>query len=83
MSILQAPTTVLLSEAAPGHYRCDGIDAVGQDAIRLKRLGICEGRSLHLVGRGDPMVLRIGESQIGLSRQLACAVQVSSCGAAG
>lgn len=70
---------MLLSEAAPGRYRCDRIDAVGQNAVRLKRLGICDGREIELLGRGDPMVLRIGESRIGLSRQLACAVAVSGC----
>jgi Fe2+ transport system protein FeoA len=45
--------------------------ATGQNAVRLKRLGICEGRVLELIGRGDPMVLRIGESRVGVSRQLA------------
>jgi Fe2+ transport system protein FeoA len=45
--------------------------ATGQNAIRLKRLGICESRELELIGRGDPMVVRIGESRVGVSRQLA------------
>ena len=70
MSIVQAPPTTL-AEARPGRYRCEQVYATGQNAVRLKRLGICEGRVLELIGRGDPMVLRIGESRVGVSRQLA------------
>ncbi len=79
MSSVQVSGPVLLSEAGPGRYRCDRIEAVGQNAIRLKRLGICDGREFELIGHGDPMVLRIGESRIGLSRQLARTVSVSCC----
>lgn len=70
---------MVLSDVRPGRFRCEAIQATGQDEIRLKRLGLCEGRVFDLVGRGDPMVLRIGESRVGLSRQLARAVSVSRC----
>ena len=75
MAIVQAPPATL-ANALPGEYQCESVWATGQNAIRLKRLGICEGRWIEIVGRGDPMILRIGDSRIGLSRQLASFVTV-------
>lgn len=76
MSTVEAHSLSLASVPA-GSYRCERIDAVGQDAIRLKRLGICTGRLIELIGRGDPMVLQIGNSRVGLSRQLAETVKLT------
>ena len=64
----------------PGTMQCLELLAEGLDAVRLKRLGICQGRSLELIGPGDPMILRIGTSQIGLSRRLASLVLVEVVG---
>ena len=75
MAIVQAPPTSL-AQAQPGRYRCENVHATGQNAVRLKRLGICQGRMVELLGQGDPMILRIGDSRIGLSRQLADLVTV-------
>jgi len=75
MSVVQAPATTL-AHARSGRYRCEKMRASGQNAVRLKRLGVCEGRVIELVGQGDPMVLRLGESRVGLSRQLAALVFV-------
>lgn len=77
MAIVQSPPFTL-ADAAPGFYRCDQVCASGQNAVRLKRLGICEGRTVELVGQGDPMVVRIGGSRVGLSRQLAKLVTVEA-----
>ncbi|QDV46225.1 FeoA domain protein [Stieleria neptunia] len=80
MAIVQAPPdpihTTTLAEIQPGRYVCREIHAAGQDAVRLKRLGVCQGRMIELVGRGDPMILKIGASRVGLSRQLAKVVLV-------
>jgi len=65
-----------LAEIAPGWVRCSGLTAEGDNSIRLRRLGICQGRLIELVGRGDPMILHVGGTRIGLSRQLASMVQV-------
>ncbi len=67
-----------LAEIQTGRVRCGKLDACGEIAIRLKRLGICVGREFELVGAGDPMVLRIGESQVGISRHLAKLVFVDA-----
>lgn len=70
MSLVQAPVS-LLSDASNGKVRCIDVHALGQDAIRLKRMGICEGRVLEVLATGNPMVLRISGTRVGLSRQLA------------
>lgn len=55
-------------------------------ALKLKRMGLCEGRRIELLRNGDPLTLRVAGTRIGLSRQAAKAVQVrvcSACAAAG
>lgn len=65
-----------LASSQPGRYRCEQIVAAGENAIRLKRLGICEGREIEVLGDRDPMVIKIGAARVGLSRQLAALVTV-------
>lgn len=67
-----------LAEIAPGLAKCGEVLATGDDAIRLKRMGVCEGREFELVSHGDPMVLRVGGARVGVSRQLASFVLVDS-----
>jgi len=54
------------------------VTATGDDGVRLKRMGLCEGRSLKVIQHGDPMILSLLNSRIGLSRRLAAAVRVLS-----
>lgn len=75
MAIVQAPPSTLAG-VKPGLYLCTDVHASGQNAVRLKRLGVCQGRVIELVGQGDPMIVRIGTSRVGLSRQLAELVTV-------
>jgi Fe2+ transport system protein FeoA len=65
-----------LSQALPGQVFCVRLDAEGEDAVRLKRMGICEGRELRILQVGDPMILLCSGARIGLSRALAEHVQV-------
>lgn len=61
-----------LSEIAqPGTFRCVSVDCVGNAMIRLKRLGICGDRLIEVIQPGDPMVLKVVGSRLGVSRQLA------------
>lgn len=46
------------------------------DAARLKRLGVCAGRVVQLVQKGDPMIIRVLGCRLGLSARLAEIVQV-------
>ena len=49
------------------------------DQARLKSLGICAGRRLQLVKGGDPIVVRVLGSRLGISRRLAEEVAVRPC----
>lgn len=49
------------------------------DIARLKSMGLCAGRRLQLVKRGDPLVVRVLGSRIGISRRLAEHVVVRPC----
>ena len=71
-------TTPLSDISLPGLFRCTNIDCVGDAAIQLKRLGVCDGRSIEVMQPGDPMVLRVVGARIGVSRMLAKAVRVEA-----
>jgi len=49
------------------------------DTNRLKTLGICLGRRVELVRVGDPLILKIFGSRLGLSASLATRVHVEIC----
>lgn len=49
------------------------------DATRLKSLGICSGRRVQMVSRGDPLILRVLGTRIGLSARLAEGIFVHLC----
>lgn len=69
-------STRSLDTATVGSSDCIGIQVDGDDAVRLKRLGICEGRVIEVIATGDPMIVQVGGSKIGLSRRLATSVFV-------
>ena len=71
-------TEFTLAEAPNGRYRCIELQVTGSDAIRLKRLGVCEERNLEVVYKGDPMILQVAGAQIGISRRLAELVRVDA-----
>jgi len=50
-----------------------------EDTKRLKTLGVCVGRRLELVRVGDPLILKIFGSRLGLSAELAMRVHVEVC----
>ena len=56
--------------------RVDGDD---DQADRLKSLGLCVGRKLQVVKLGDPLILRVLGSRLGLSRRLADRVYAQPC----
>jgi ferrous iron transport protein A len=49
------------------------------DDKRLRTMGICPGRRVWLVRRGDPMVLKVMGTRIGLAAVLAKQVTVEVC----
>ncbi len=74
------PTTLTLDRAPTdrasvvAEVRCEE-----QDAVRLKRMGICVGRRVRLVRGGEPLIVLAAGSRVGLSRQLGKAVSVTPC----
>ena len=50
-----------------------------EDTLRLKTLGVCLGRRVELVRVGDPLILKIFGSRLGLSADLARRVRVEIC----
>ena len=78
--------TNLSDISLPGRFRCTNVDCTGDAAVQLKRLGVCDGRSIEVMQPGDPMVLRVVGARIGVSRLLASSVRVEpnlDSGAAG
>lgn len=47
-----------------------------EDAARLKQLGICVDRKVQLVKSGDPLIVRVLGTRVGISARLAHAVRV-------
>lgn len=66
------PAALPLPRIAPGsQVRVAEIDADGEDIGRLMAMGVCVGRLVELVRPGDPLILRVYASRIGVSRRLA------------
>jgi Fe2+ transport system protein FeoA len=55
------------------------IEAEDDNMNRLKTLGICIGRRVELVKRGDPLIVRVFGSRLGISARLANRVLVEPC----
>ena len=50
-----------------------------EEMLRLKTLGVCLGRRVELVKAGDPLILKVFGSRLGVSAHLAAHVQVEVC----
>lgn len=55
------------------------VRAGGVELDRLKSMGVCVGRRLMLVRSGDPMIVKVLGSRIGISARLARQVMVIPC----
>lgn len=58
------------------------VDAASSDAVRLKSLGLCAGRSVEVMRASDPLIVRVLGSRVGVASHLAAAVLVSAVPAA-
>lgn len=52
------------------------IDGDHEDVEGLKVMGICLGRRLHVIKRGDPMIVSVMGTRLGIAGRLACHVFV-------
>ena len=79
-TIEQSSALVRLDELPP--RVCAVVRSVStddEDTERLKTLGVCVGRRVELVRVGNPLILKIFGSRLGLSAELAARVQVEVC----
>ena len=76
----QPVATVRLDELPP--RVCAVVRSIAtddEDTQRLKTLGVCLGRRVELVRAGDPLILKIFGSRLGISAELAARVRVEVC----
>jgi Fe2+ transport system protein FeoA len=74
------PQEVRLSELPP--RKCAivrRIETEGEDIQRLKMLGVCVGRRIEVVKNGDPLIIRVFGSRLGVSASLAARVWLEVC----
>lgn len=81
MNILKpAPPTVRLDELPLRVCAVvRSVETEDEDTLRLKTLGVCLGRRVELVRVGDPLILKIFGSRLGISAELARRVRVEIC----
>jgi Fe2+ transport system protein FeoA len=74
------PTAQRLTDLCPGSCGLVvEVEAAGDDTERLKVMGVCAGRKVRLVRHGDPMILCVWGTRVGVSRRLAQQVHVRPC----
>ena len=67
----------LLSEVLrPGRFRVLFVDGVGPEVTRLKRLGLCEQQSLEVVSTGNPLIVSVAGTRLGISRSVTDQISV-------
>ena len=72
---------IQIEEIQPGHCGLvASVQAGEQELERLKSMGVCVGRRLMLIRAGDPMIVKVLGSRIGISARLARRVMVLPCG---
>lgn len=81
MTTLEQPAaTVRLDELPP--RLCAVVRSIATDdeeTHRLKTLGVCVGRRVEVVRPGNPLILKIFGSRLGVSAELAARVRVEIC----
>jgi len=61
----------LLSEVLrPGHFRVLRIDGQGPEVMRLKRLGLCEQQPFEVVSTGNPLIVSVAGTRLGISQSV-------------
>jgi len=55
------------------------VETENEDVKRLKMLGICVGRRVEVVKPGDPLIVRVFSTRLGISASLASRVWLEVC----
>jgi Fe2+ transport system protein FeoA len=71
---------VPLDSLGPGQCaRVHQVEEADHDLERLMAMGVCAGRKVMLVRRGDPLIVKVLGTRIGLSARLAHRIRVEPC----
>jgi Fe2+ transport system protein FeoA len=74
------PERIPLVNLAPHTFaQIADIAAPDQEKERLMSLGVCPGRTVELIMAGDPMIIRVLSTRVGLSLRLAETITVEPC----
>ncbi|MFT5240403.1 MAG: Fe2+ transport system protein FeoA [Candidatus Promineifilaceae bacterium] len=74
------PERIPLVDLAPHTFaQIADIAAPDQEKERLMSLGVCPGRTVELIMSGDPMIIRVLSTRVGLSLRLAETIVVEPC----
>jgi len=74
--------TICLNELMP--HQCgvvQEVEAPDGELERLMAMGVCGGRTVELVQIGDPLILKVYGTRVGVSARLAAKIKVVSCSA--
>ena len=55
------------------------VDAGDQETERLMAMGVCGGRTVQLVQIGDPLIMKVYGTRVGVSARLADRILVCPC----
>ncbi len=55
------------------------VEAPDSDLERLMAMGVCGGRTVELVRVGDPLILKVYGTRVGVSARLAAKIRVVRC----
>lgn len=76
--ITQDLPAVLLTQLEADALACvSHITASSEDVDLLKAMGVCTGRKIEIIQAGDPMILRVLGTRLGISARLAHTIWVN------
>ena len=55
------------------------VEAPDSDLERLMAMGVCGGRTVELIRVGDPLILKVYGTRVGVSARLAAKILVTPC----
>lgn len=74
------PERIPLDRIEVGHCaRITEVEASEADIEQLMAMGVCVGRRVMLMQTGDPLILKVLGTRIGVSARLASNVKVQPC----
>ena len=81
MTTLEQPAALVRLDELPARVCAvvRRVDTDDEDIQRLKTLGICLGRRVELVRVGDPLILKVFGSRLGLAASLDSRLHVEIC----